>query len=256
MRKAGTSPSNGSLPDSALSVSYSVGNHFISRLSAYKPPTPPSTTGSTTANEASRVLYPGFASVALGTSGDHGFYHSLQTQLTRRAGHGLTLFANFTYAKGIDLSTAGGQGVSTNIGLRDPFDLNLDKGPSDSNLNTQFKLASVYDIPFLHGGNAVLRALANGWAFNTHLGRPHRDLLSPAVAASITRICGVSLDHCDQVSTNVARPAGVSEIQELFNTAAFLSDQRGRNFRYRRAQRLRRPRIVQRECLAVPASLL
>ena len=138
--------------------------------------------------------------------------------------HGLTLFANFTYAKGLDLSsTSANRAFPNTIGLRDPFDLNLDKGPPDSDLKYQFKLASVYDIPFLHGGNAVLRALANGWAFNT-IWVARTGLPFTCRSGVDNSLSGVSLDHCDQVSPNIARPAGVSQIQEFFNTAAFTTN--------------------------------
>jgi hypothetical protein len=40
-------------------------------------------------------------------------------------------------------------------------------------------------------------------------------------------LTGIGLDHCDQVSSNISRPAGVDPVFEWFNTAAFATNAAG-----------------------------
>ncbi len=208
--------------DSALKVSY-VGNHYVHGMMTYNIDPAVYGPGATTSNEPSRVLYPGFASVLLGASNSHGNYNSLQVQYTKRTAHGLTIHSNYTYSKALDITSSGAQGVSTNVGLRDPFNLNLDKGPADFDLTQQFKLMLVYDLPKLTTGSRALQAMANGWQVNA-ISVARTGLPFTCRSGVDNSLSGVNLDHCTQVLANTARPAGVDRVQEWFNTAAFTTN--------------------------------
>jgi len=198
-----------------------VGNHFLRGMMTYENNPAIYGPGATVSNEPSRVRYPGFVSIAYGTSANHGFYHSFQPQFTKRAGRGLTMLASFTWAKALDITSSGLQGIGqSNVGPRDPLHLTLDKGPADYDLKYQFKLAAVYDVPKMRGGSAPLRALANGWQLNAIA--TYRTGLPFVCRSGVDNaLTGVNIDHCDQVSFDTGTPAGVAPVSQWFNTKAF-----------------------------------
>ena len=135
---------------SSLSLSY-IGNHFVHGLMDTTQ-TPPSTGLAQPSPTPPRGFFIPVPSIIYATAAAHGFYDALQAQFIKRASHGLTLWVNYTYSKALDITSSGAQGVSTGVGIRDPFDLNLDKGPADFNLTQQFKFTLVYDLPKLGQG--------------------------------------------------------------------------------------------------------
>lgn len=73
------------------------------------------------------------------------WYDSLQLNLTKRYSHGLTLNANYTYAKNLDLMSS-----------PDIFNRSLGKNLSVNDVPNQFRFSSEYRTPRLKSGNSIL----------------------------------------------------------------------------------------------------
>ncbi|HEY7335086.1 MAG TPA: carboxypeptidase regulatory-like domain-containing protein [Bryobacteraceae bacterium] len=74
------------------------------------------------------------------------WYDSLQTNVTKRFSHGLTFNANYTYSKTLALTTT-----------PDPFNRNLGKNLSASDLPHQFRLTAQYEVPRLRSELPILK---------------------------------------------------------------------------------------------------
>ena len=103
-------------------------------------------------------------------NGGQSTYNALQVEVRRRMSAGLQFDGSYTFSKSLT-----DQFVNSSISffqfrtLRDP---GLDKGPAPFDHRHQFKLESLYNLPFgpghrLTSGNGFLNRLIGGWAFNT-----------------------------------------------------------------------------------------
>jgi hypothetical protein len=150
--------------DLAVSASY-VGSHSIKIMGSAELNPAVYGPGATTGNTDARRIY---ASLGLGqVFGESAYqwarYNALQFNVTKRASRGLTLLANYSYGKVLDIYTnaqAGGAGP------RDPFNYALDKGPADFDVTQRLNIAFVYDVPRVRTGNALTKAVLDGWQLN------------------------------------------------------------------------------------------
>ncbi|MEA2874445.1 MAG: hypothetical protein QOH67_4441, partial [Hyphomicrobiales bacterium] len=100
-------------------------------------------------------------SISDGSDALSNSYQSLQTKLTKRYSHGVTLFANYTFSKSID--TAGGLGAA--LGLR------LNHAVEDWDRTHVFSVGHTLDLPFGNGRaylsnvHGVAAQIINGWEF-------------------------------------------------------------------------------------------
>ncbi|HYM09039.1 MAG TPA: TonB-dependent receptor, partial [Terriglobales bacterium] len=177
---------------------------------------------STTANEQARRMYPSFGFVNIIDSAINSHYNGLQLTLERHLSHGLSLLANYSWAKEMnDFAPVGAYNSNTN-----PFNRHFDYGPSDDSIGQVFKFSGVYQLPHiaLHG---VADRLVNGWEVSTIL------LLQGGFPFSIfsgldNSFSGIFEDRADFIGTNIhqlqlstSRPHG-QLIQEWFNTSPTL----------------------------------
>jgi hypothetical protein len=208
--------------DTAVTISY-VGNHFLNNLSRYNANPALYGPGASTSNTNSRRLYPGFAGITLGASISHGNYHGLQTQITKRAARGLTILANYTWSKAMDIDSTGAFGAALGAAPKDPFNFKLSTGPADFDLTHQAKIAAIYDLPKLNRGPSALLHAANGWQINSMVlartGYPFT--CQSGVDNSLSN---VGNDTCDQIDPQSSRPAGANPMQMWFNTSAFAAN--------------------------------
>ncbi len=177
--------------------------------------------GATVANENSRRLYPGLGAVEIASPYVYDIYHSLQAGVTKRVNQGLTLLANFVWSKSIDDTSSATEG---NTGPPNPFNFRSARGPSDFDQTYRFNLSENYILP--HFAFTGLRnVLLNGWQVNAiasiYSGTPFTIL-----SGTDRSLSGVGNDYADAAG-DPARPAGVSEVAEYFNTAAFVPAAKG-----------------------------
>ena len=96
-----------------------------------------------------------------------GIYHSGSVDFTQRVTHGLTLRANYTYARNIDNAT--NELFSSRVNPRRPenaFDTRNERGPSVLDIHSKVALSWVYDLPKLSSGNGFLKKVVNGWEYS------------------------------------------------------------------------------------------
>ena len=101
-------------------------------------------------------------------------YHSLNVSLLKRASHGLTFKANYTYSKVIDLNSAilAPSGGNEPPDVFSPYNLFLNRGPASYSLQHQFNANYSYQLPFgtgQHfgaGAHGLLNQLIGGWQWN------------------------------------------------------------------------------------------
>ena len=103
--------------------------------------------------------YKGYTSVNYTDFGANSQYNALQVRLQRRFSKSLTLSADYTYSKNIDLS----DNDDNFTPVRDRFHPKIDYGPSGWDRPHVFNLNYVYDLPEFKNKNAFLRYVAGGW---------------------------------------------------------------------------------------------
>jgi len=110
-----------------------------------------------------RVPYPQFSGILLAAGDGHGSYNAGTLSLTKRLSQGLSLLANYTWAKSVDDSSG-----EVNFTYRPEEGRKDMRGPSDFDINHRLVVSYVYDIPtgkgrrFLDKGG-VVGAIAGGW---------------------------------------------------------------------------------------------
>jgi hypothetical protein len=205
--------------DTAVSAAY-VGNHFLGSLSGLNLNTAVYGPGATLANEQARKLYPAFGDIATAAGYNHGMYHGLQMQFTKRPSRGLTMQASYAFSKELDINSSGQNGGTAGELPRNPLNVNLDKGPADFDVHHSLKGSLLYDPPKLVSGSRALRAFANGWQINTifvaRTGFPFT-----CRSGGDNSLTGIGHDSCDQVLADTSRPAGVDPVLQWFNPKAF-----------------------------------
>ena len=110
---------------------------------------------STEANTQARRLNPDFSSVLQYPTDYVSRYESLQVNVEKRFGHGLSLLANYTFSKKEDDYGPAGQ-------ITDPFDRRLDWGISKDDVPHVFRFSGVWSIPRI-GNHGLASTLVNGW---------------------------------------------------------------------------------------------
>jgi hypothetical protein len=111
---------------------------------------------STLANIQARRPYQNFTNVGIIDSGNNTHYNSLQLSMEKRFSHGLSIVANYSWAKRID-----------DVGWTNPFNRSFDHAIADDDVTHVFHFTEVYDVPNLHVGGPVIRQITNGWSVNS-----------------------------------------------------------------------------------------
>ncbi|MCU1323393.1 MAG: hypothetical protein JWM43_3042 [Acidobacteriaceae bacterium] len=122
------------------------------------------TTNPTTgAGTAIRQFGNRFAEIDYKTSGGTDQYHGLQSSLQRRFGSGLSLGAQYTWAK--ELGTSSGSNEATTS--QSPYSFPLDYGRGTFDIRHSLNATVLYNLPFGHGRahsfSGPLDLVAGGW---------------------------------------------------------------------------------------------
>jgi outer membrane receptor protein involved in Fe transport len=162
------------------------------------------------------ALDPNAQDITYDYNGAHGNYNALQASVVRRAGKGLTFFANYTWAHG--LSNGITEGTTTDETGLVPRNPNYDYGDTDFNIRNRFAGSVNWQIPFGQTLNGIKRTALYGWQTNLlsfwQTGLPET-VSSGAAAINLPDVTG---DRPDQIADNhVASPS----IGEWFNTSAY-----------------------------------
>jgi len=208
----------------AANIGY-VGNHaeHVMASRQFNPAVYTPNAGDTVGNENSRRLYSGLGAVELADAYEYEMTNALEVNVTRRAANGLTLLSNIVWMKTIDNGSSGTEGQD---GPPDPYNLNSARGVADFDQALRFTTSANYSLPHFHL-SGFAGELGNGWQANGIL-TVQSGLPLTITSGVDNSLSGVGNDYADYVpGVSPKRPAGVSKIQEWFNTAAFTKNATG-----------------------------
>jgi outer membrane receptor protein involved in Fe transport len=158
--------------------------------------------------------YPFFAQIFQLQTNMISNYNALQVTAERRA-HNLSFLASYTYSHALDQNTSSPGAPTWN-----PYNLRADYGDSDLNIPNRFVASANYQLPFKTSGK--LNPVVQGWQLNAIL--QYFDGLPFSVASS-TGVGDGLTPRAELVPGfgNGTLPAGKRNINEWFNTSAFVS---------------------------------
>lgn len=206
-----------------------LGQHVVQRIPDFNAP-PPNTcgqVGSACANvNTLRPYYsaqPGFTQMTGIQSEGVSSYHALEGVYERRTKKGLTVGANFTWARGLDDAYA----LARTAGSGDGFGYvpsrirQLDYGNSDVDVRDRFATTADYELPFGKSLQGVSAMLAKGWQANMLMvwSGTNPFTVTNSADTSNTNPGAANADRPNQIaSEHVASPNPAV----FFNTAAFV----------------------------------
>jgi hypothetical protein len=89
-------------------------------------------------------------------------YESMSVIFHQRLTHGLQMNASYTWSHTLDVTTDSNGGGTPLI----PYDWKADYGNSNWDIRHRFVASFVYDIPFVHVGNPILKTVFTKWQGN------------------------------------------------------------------------------------------
>jgi hypothetical protein len=110
-------------------------------------------------------IYKGYNVVNFTSYGANASYNALQAKVTRRFHKNLTLMANYTWSKAIDLTDADSPGADggSATALTDPYHLKRDYAVAGFDRTHAFNFNYVYLLPELRNRGALMKWVAGGW---------------------------------------------------------------------------------------------
>jgi hypothetical protein len=165
-----------------------------------------------------RPLYPNFGSMTFVEANGNSNYNALQATLQRRFLNGVTILANYTFAKSIDVTSASKQTGQT---ATDPFNLNFDRGVSDFNRPQVFSFSGLWELP-INPSYRLTHALVGGWQLSSIVSLTSGEPFSVYSGVDNSR-SGVGNDRADLIG-NPYLSGGRSrtaKVAEWLNPAAF-----------------------------------
>ena len=112
-----------------------------------------------------RPYMPGvFQAIGTYVTAFNASYNALQAVLTQRLSHGLSLNANYTFGKGIDLVSS--DNYNGGLGFLDSNNPGLDRGPTSGMAHHIFNLSGYYETPKVRSLGTVGDYIVNGWQIN------------------------------------------------------------------------------------------
>lgn len=91
-------------------------------------------------------------------------YNAMVLQFNRRMTGGLQVQASYTYSRATDAGQGSQTFTSTNNVLN-PFDLGLEEGRSNFDIPHRFAASAVWQPPYFHDREGILKHLLDGWSF-------------------------------------------------------------------------------------------
>jgi hypothetical protein len=146
-------------------------------------------------------------------------YNALMLQLMQHTWRGLSLNANYTWSKSLDIASNPGPTDSETNLPQNPDDLAAEKGPSSFNVPQRLAVSFIYQIPTFQNSNGWQRGVLSGWQAGGILteqsGSPFTVNLSTDNAEDGTPVM-------NQRPNVICNPNnGPKTVVEWFNTACF-----------------------------------
>ena len=174
-------------------------------------------------NDDNRTIFePGILSPAAYLLGNdfRSWYHSFQTQVTKRMSKGLSVTASYTLAKSIDSSSTDNEGGA----VSDPFNLRTERGRSDWDVRNAFVVSWLWS-PSIHFGEAWKNTVLGGWTFSAittlQSGTPVTFFSGPDVALDGTQ-SGEEHAFTNGQKIGLSHSGRNDMVNNFFNTSAFI----------------------------------
>jgi hypothetical protein len=202
------------LPSTTLSIAY-VGTHGVHLddlvdINAGSPGT---------TNITVNRPYPFFAQIYDLETNEISNYNAVQISAERRS-RGLSFLASYTYSHALDENTNSPGTNSATGDAMNPYNLRAEYGNSDLNIPNRFVASANYQLPFKASGK--LKPAVEGWQVNAILqyfdGLPFSVVSANGVGDGLTPRAELVPGY-----GNGALPDGKRNLQEWFNTSAFVS---------------------------------
>jgi hypothetical protein len=174
---------------------------------------------STAANIAQRRPYsPAFTSITMVGSNGSSSFNSLQVTVDKRFSRGLTVQANYTFAKSIDYGSGGG----TQWPSFTPFYHEYDRGLSDFHHAHRFVSSGLWELSALRSSPAAMRWIFGGWQLSGALTLQSGAPFSVNAGRENSLVgYGNRADLVGDPSQSARRDPNRDPVMEWFNTAAF-----------------------------------
>ena len=152
-------------------------------------------------------------------------YNSLQTSLTKRYSHGISLLGSYTWSKSLDYLSGSGGLSNFELGFltNDQSNARQARGLDDFDRTHRFVMSLVYEPPALRMGSRLLRHVLSAWQFSgigvAQSGRPVT-VVDSSAGTIYGNLVGFTRGECTG-----AAPASsgslYSRLNGYFNPAAF-----------------------------------
>jgi hypothetical protein len=162
-----------------------------------------------------------FQTISRWMHGLNSTYHALQLSLDKRYSQGVTVSANYTWAKTLDYHSVNGFGGSR--GINNPFNFFFSRGNSDLTRTHRFVNSFVWDLPGLE--KPAANAILGNWRFSgivtLQSGRPFN------INASNNPVAGAGTARTDLIGEGYPvldpdRPKG-EKLAKYFDTTRFVN---------------------------------
>jgi hypothetical protein len=159
--------------------------------------------------------YPGYANISLRDDGDNSNYNSLQTSVSRRLHHGVSVSGNYTWSRALDTSSGTPQNAS---------DARPDYGLSSVHRAHILNVNYIWEIPFSKNGSQVLRQMFGGWELSGVTTMQTGAPFTVTVPTDVAKIGEASSRATVIGDANL--PSGSRTLAQWFNTKAFLAPEK------------------------------
>ena len=157
-----------------LTVERQLGGSWLARVSYagskgtaltsgrdFNAPLPNASASTSTTNQRRPYYAAGLGQVVMMEPAGNSLYNALQLTAEKRFSQGLTILANYTFAKTID-NNAGSANKGNGTNVTDPYNQHYDRGPADYDLQHVFNFSGVWAIPGKLQ-NSLANFFVSGW---------------------------------------------------------------------------------------------
>ncbi len=171
--------------------------------------------------QSRRLLGPAFTQSYLMVPTGYSDYNALEITYLHRINYGLSVNANYTWAKAMD----DGQDANEDIyQIHDPFNLRDSWGPAGYDQANIANISYVWRLPWLASGHGVWGDLARGWT-TSGIASAYTGFPQTVLSGVDNSLSGEGYDYADVVPEIGWRLSGgrsrAQEIQQWFNPKAF-----------------------------------
>ncbi len=181
--------------------------------------------GATTATtDQRRALFPNFNSILSVDSTGESRYHSLQVTLDKRLSRGLSVLSSYTLSKTLDHASENKQ---TGASQTNPFDLEFDWGPANSDRRHRWITSLLWQIPGRFASPVLDGALGGWWLTGIFVVQSGAGFsVTSGVDNARSGTGGQRADRVGDPALSGGRPRA-ERIAQWFNTAAYVTNALG-----------------------------